>query len=96
MEVAAYVRYTVRGIGDCPQCDNCGKTNLKSTVILETECGALVNFGSDCAASSLRQDYQGKRYPISRAAVISMGESAKRGETFACLSVRAVTGGVAV
>lgn len=84
-----YIRYTVRGISDCPNCDNCGKTNLKSTVILETECGELVNFGSDCAAATMRQDYQGKRFPVSRAAVVSMGQRAKRGEGFAHLSRRA-------
>ena len=83
-----YKRYTVRGISDCTVCDNCGKTNLKMTVTLESECGELVRFGSDCAAKSLRQDYAGKRYPISREAAISAGRAAKRGESFAKWSMQ--------
>lgn len=88
MSQATYKRFTVRGISDCTVCDNCGKTNLKMTVTLESECGELVRFGSDCAAKSLRQDYMGKRYPISREAAISAGRAALRGESFARLSQR--------
>src|SRR4051812_24451406 len=36
-------------------CDCCGRTNLKRTVILETEDGAEVRYGVDCAATALRR-----------------------------------------
>lgn len=84
-----YKRFTVRGISDKSECDVCGKTNLKLTIVIESESGELLHYGSDCAARTLRQDYQGKRYPISREAAISMGRSAKRGEGFAHLSRQA-------
>jgi len=84
----SYKRYTVRGISDCTECDNCGKTNLKMTITLESEAGEILNFGSDCAAKSLRQDYMGKRYPISRAAAVSAGRHAKNGENFAKWSMQ--------
>lgn len=81
-----YKRYIVRGISDKPECDVCGKKNLKLTIVLESEGGELLHYGSDCASRTLRQDYQGKRHPISREAAISMGRSAKRGDSFARLS----------
>lgn len=81
-----YKRFTVRGISDKPECDVCGKKNLKLTVVVEDEAGQLMHYGSDCASRTLRQDYQGKRLPISREGVISAGRSAKRGESFARLS----------
>lgn len=83
-----YKRFTVRGISDKPECDLCGKTNLKLTIVLESECGELLHYGSDCAARTLRQEYRGKRHPVSREAAISMGKSAKRGESFATLSMQ--------
>lgn len=85
---ATYKRFTVRGISDKTECDVCGKTNLKMTIVIESESGEMLHYGSDCAARTLRQDYQGKRYPVSREAAISMGRSAKRGESFARLSQR--------
>lgn len=85
---ATYKRFTVRGISDKTECDVCGKTNLKMTIVIESESGELLHYGSDCASRTLRQDYQGKRYPVSREAAISMGRSAKRGESFARLSAR--------
>lgn len=85
-----YKRFTVRGISDKSECDVCGKTNLKLTIVIESEAGELLHYGSDCAARTLRQDYQGKRYPISREAAISMGRSAKHGEGFAHLSQQVV------
>ena len=81
-----YKRFTVRGISDKSECDVCGKTNLKLTIVIESEGGDLLHYGSDCAARTLRQDYMGKRYPVSRAAAIDMGRSAKRGEAYATLS----------
>ncbi len=81
-----YKRFTVRGVSDKTECDVCGKTNLKLTIVIESEAGELLHYGSDCAARTLRQDYQGKRYPISREAAISMGRSAKHGKGFAHLS----------
>lgn len=85
---ATYKRFTVRGISDKSECDVCGKTNLKLTIVIESEGGEILHYGSDCAARTLRQDYQGKRYAISREAAISMGRSAKRGESFANLSMQ--------
>lgn len=85
---ATYKRFKVLGISDCPVCDNCGKTNLKMTITLETECGEIVRFGSDCAAKSLRQNYMGKRLPVSREAALSMGRTAKREGIHAVLSMR--------
>lgn len=81
-----YKRFTVRGISDKSECDVCGKTNLKLTIVIESEAGELLHYGSDCASRTLRQDYQGKRYPLSRDAAISMARSAKNGEGFAHLS----------
>jgi len=83
-----YKRFTVRGISDKPECDVCGKRNLKLTIVIEDEAGELLHYGSDCASRTLRQDYQGKRHPISREAAISMGRSAKRGDSYARLSQR--------
>lgn len=88
MSQATYKRFTVRGISDKSECDVCGKTNLKMTIVIESESGELLHYGSDCAARTLRQDYRGKRTPISRDAAVSMGRSAKRGESFARLSQR--------
>lgn len=81
-----YKRFTVIGISDKTECDVCGKTNLKLTVVIESEGGEVLHYGSDCAARTLKQDYQGKRYAVSRDAAISMGHRAKRGEGFARLS----------
>lgn len=88
MTAGNYKRFTVRGISDQTECDVCGKTNLKLTIVIESEGGEILHYGSDCAARTLRQDYNGKRYPVSREAAISMGRSAKRGEAFARLSAK--------
>ena len=85
-----YKRFTVRGISDKPECDVCGKKNLKMTIVIEDEAGELLHYGSDCASRTLRQDYQGKRLPLSREAAISMGRNAKRGDGFARLSKQVV------
>lgn len=81
-----YKRFTVRGISDKTECDVCGKTNLKMTVVIENEAGELLHYGSDCAARTLKQDYMGSRYRFSRDAVIAMGKTAKNGTYFARLS----------
>lgn len=83
-----YKRFTVIGISDKSECDVCGKTNLKLTVVIESESGEILHYGSDCASRTLRQDYRGKRHPISREAAIAMGRTAKRGEGFAKLSMQ--------
>lgn len=72
------MRYKILGITDIPKCDNCGKSNLKKTVALEPEAGEIVYFGVDCASAALRQRYMGKRYPVSREAVKSMAQRAKK------------------
>lgn len=77
-QATSYKRYKVLGVTDCPECDNCGKTNLKLTIALEdVATGEVVKFGSDCAAKSLKQRYMGKRYPVSREAAMSMARRAK-------------------
>ena len=35
-------------------CDACGKTNLKKTVVLESESAGIVRYGVDCAARALK------------------------------------------
>jgi hypothetical protein len=78
MEQVTYKRYTVLGISDCTECDKCGKTNLKLTIELQdADSGEVVRYGSDCAATSLKQRYMGKRYPVSREAALSMARRAK-------------------
>lgn len=77
MDQVTYKRYKVLGISDRTECDQCGKTNLRMTIVLETEGGEVLHFGSDCAARGLKQRYMGKRYPVSREAALSMGRRAK-------------------
>lgn len=73
-----YKRYKMLGISDRSECDNCGKTNLRLTIVLEClDGGDILHFGSDCAARGLKQRYQGKRFPISREAAMSMARRAK-------------------
>jgi len=72
-----YQRFKLLGISDRSECDQCGKTNLRLTIVLEAESGEIVHFGSDCAAKGLKQRYMGKRYPISREAAVSMARRAK-------------------
>ena len=72
-----YKRFKMLGVSDRSECDQCGKTNLRLTIVLETEGGDVLHFGSDCAATALKQRYQGKRYPISREAALSMARRAK-------------------
>ena len=56
MTTSTYKRFTVRGISDKTECDVCGKTNLKMTIVIESEeTGELLHYGSDCAARTLRQ-----------------------------------------
>lgn len=70
--------YRVIKMSDRGECECCGKTNLKRTVHLENlGTGQEVFFGVDCAASALRQRYQGKRYPVSREAIKSMAARAR-------------------
>jgi hypothetical protein len=37
-------------------CDKCGKTNLKKTVVLDSDQFGIVRYGVDCAALSLKGD----------------------------------------
>jgi hypothetical protein len=73
------MEYRVIKMSDRSTCDCCGKTYLKRTVHMENlATGQDVFYGVDCAASALRQRYQGKRYPVSREAVKSMAARAGR------------------
>ncbi len=74
---ATYKRFKLLGISDRTECDACGKTNLRLTIVLESESGEVVHYGSDCAARGLKQRYMGKRYPVSREAALSMARRAK-------------------
>lgn len=48
--------YTIEGITDeRDSCDCCGKTNLKRTVVLRTEDGEFVFFGTTCAARAMKR-----------------------------------------
>ena len=38
---------------DVTTCECCGRSNLKATVVLETEHGDIRHYGRDCAAKSL-------------------------------------------
>ena len=74
------MEYRIINMSDRSTCDHCGKTYLKRTVHMENlTTGEDVFFGVDCAASALRQRYQGKRYPVSREAVKSMAARAVHG-----------------
>ena len=76
-----YKRCKMIGISDRSECDCCGKTNLRSTIVLEVvESGERVAYGADCAAKSLRQRvsmFSDKRAPISREAAVSMARRAR-------------------
>lgn len=86
MEVGKYKQFKVVGISDRTECDVCGKTNLKLTIVIESESGDVLHYGSDCASRTLRQNYMGKRLPMSREAAISMGRIAKRQGVFTKVS----------
>lgn len=73
------MEYRIIRMSDHDQCGCCGRKGLKRTVHMEiVETGEEVFYGVDCAASSLRQRYHGKRYPVSREAVKSMAVRAAR------------------
>lgn len=73
------IKFKMLGTSDKPECDCCGKKNLKSSVVLENiESGEVVYFGVDCASKAMRQRYMGKTYKISREAVKSMAIRAKK------------------
>lgn len=46
--------FHVRGITDeVSTCDCCGRTDLKRTVVLESEATGIVHFGTDCASRAM-------------------------------------------
>ena len=72
------LQYRVIKMSDRGECECCGRTGLKRTVHLENlTSGEDMFFGVDCAASALKQRYQGKRYKVSREAIKSMEEKTK-------------------
>lgn len=81
-------QYKVLGTSDYPNCDCCGKTNLKRSVGLENEYGETFTVGVICASKLLRQKYMGKNYKVSVDAVISMGKRAKNGDSVVLFSAQ--------
>ena len=73
-------KFKVLGTSDCPVCDHCGKTILTRSVGLSNEFGDTFIVGVICASKLLRQRHMGKSYKVSPAAVVSMGQRAKRGD----------------
>lgn len=69
--------FIVTGSTDNPVCDCCGKTNLTRAVAVTNEFGEELNVGCICASKLLRQMYQGKKFRISTAAILSIGKAAK-------------------
>lgn len=69
-------KFKVVGSSDYPVCDCCGKTNLTRAVVVANEFGEESNIGVICASKVLRQVYQGKKRPLSTAAIISIGKAA--------------------
>ena len=69
-------KFTMVGGSDYPVCDCCGKTNLTRTVQVANEFAEQFNIGVICASKVLHQMYQGKKHPVSQAAIISMGKGA--------------------
>ncbi|MDB5937484.1 MAG: hypothetical protein JWQ01_4828 [Massilia sp.] len=67
--------FTMIGSSDYPVCDCCGKTNLTRAVQVANEFSEQFNIGVICASKVLRQVYQGKKLPVSQAAIISMGKA---------------------
>lgn len=48
------MKMRILGINDdVTTCECCGKTNLKCTVVLETNAGGQVHFGRQCAAKAM-------------------------------------------
>ncbi len=71
------MEYRIIRMSDHSECGCCGRKGLKRTVHMEiVSTGEEVFYGVDCAARSLRQRYQGKRYPVSREAIKSMAARA--------------------
>lgn len=74
----------IRGITDeITACDACGKKHLKKTVVLETEDGEIVHYGTDCAAYAMLGSKRHKDLMWRRAQAISLAkqilpESAER------------------
>lgn len=65
-------------MSDHSQCGCCGRKGLKRTVHLEAvETGEEVFFGVNCAATALRQQYQGKNYKVSTECLKSMAHRVK-------------------
>lgn len=75
-------KFTMVGTSDYPVCDCCGKANLTRAVVVENEFKEQFNIGVICASKVLRQIYQGKRFPVSQAAIISMGKSANNSDAW--------------
>ncbi len=65
-------KWQVIGITDRPECQCCGKKNLKRTVhLLHLDSGEEYLFGVDCATRALRSRYAGKSYQLSREAMLA-------------------------
>lgn len=64
-------RFTIIGISqEHDECENCGRTGLKRTVVLKTDEGGVVYYGTECAATVTRL---GSYSDVERAAVRAQG-----------------------
>lgn len=66
-------------------CECCGKTNLKKTVVLETEDGGELRYGTDCAARALlgKKSSSNRKTIEERAKIVTLAHRwAQEGHTF--------------
>lgn len=60
------------------ECECCGKTNLKKTVVLlNQDADEFVFYGSSCAGHALARSW-GRRYPVSTAEADRIGKHYRR------------------
>lgn len=59
---------------DNTTCDNCGKTNLKKTVVLDID-GSVAYYGIDCAASVMTGSKKNAKVIDQNSAVVQIAKS---------------------
>lgn len=70
-------KYKVIGTSESPNCECCGKSNLKRSVVLESESGEIAIVGVICASKLLRQKHMGKAKKVSPDAILLTAKAAK-------------------